>query len=157
MQYICSWLSVRVDVDDVAYDLIGEISSDDEVNDGDNSFEQYLVSDYQGMARTKNTGWKTSPLKNPFISAGGLPIARQTPQNSPRHGDPTPVTMPNRGRKPPHLSGLPSLGSSDDDIGSGGSNHSKRSRSGDEDGLSPPGKKAKTSRNIIPSKDLQRI
>ena len=109
------------------------------------------------MARTKNTGRKTSPPKNPFISTGGLPIARQTPRNSPRHGDPAPVPIPNRGRKPPHPSGLPSLSSSNDDIGSGGSNHSKRSRSGDEDGLSPPGKKAKTSRNIIPSKNLQRI
>ena len=156
LQYISSRLSVRVDVDDVVYNLISEISSDDEVNDGDNSLEQYLVSDYQGMARTKNTGRKTSPLKNPFISAGGLPIARQ-PQNSPRCGDPAPVPMPNGGRKPPHLSGLPSLGSSNDDIGSGGSNRSKRSRSEDEDGLSPPGKKAKTSRNIIPSKNLQRI
>ena len=157
MQYISSRLSVRVDVDDVVYNLIGEISSDDEVNDNDNSLEQYLVSDYQGMARTKNTGQKTSPPKNPFISAGGLPKARQTPWNSPRLGNPALVPMPNRGQKPPHPSGLPSLGSSDDDIGRGGSNHSKRSRSGDEDGLSPPGKKAKTSRNIIPSKNLQKI
>ena len=64
--------------------------------------------------------------------------------------------MPNRGRRPTHPSGLPSLGSSDDDIGSGGSNHSKRSRSENDD-LSPPGKKAKTSRNLIPSKNLQNI
>ena len=63
----------------------------------------------------------------------------------------------NRGLKPPHPSGLPSSGSSDDDIGSGGSNHSKRSKSGDEDSLSLLGKKAKTSRNIIPLKNLQRV
>ena len=157
LQYISSQLSVRVDVDDVVYNLIGEISSDDEVNDGDNSLEQYLVSDYQGMARTKNTGRKTSPPKNPFVSAGGLLIARQSPWNPPRLGNPALEPMPSRGRRPPHPSGLPSLGSSDNDIGSGGSNRSKRSRSGDEDGLSPPGKKAKTSRNIIPSKNLQKI
>ena len=93
LQYISSWLSVRVDVDDVENILIGEISSDDEVNDGDNSLEQYMVSDYQGMARTKNTGWKTSLPKNPFVSTGGLTIARQTPWNSPRHGNSAPVPM----------------------------------------------------------------
>ena len=97
LQYISSQLSVRVDVDDVVYNLISEISSDDEVNDGDSSLEQYLLSDYQGMARTKNTGQKTSPPKNPFISAGGLPIARQSPWNSPRLGNPAPEPMLNTG------------------------------------------------------------
>ena len=74
--YVSSQLSVRVDVDDVVYKLISEISSDDESDDGINSLEQYLVSDSQGMDRTKYTGQKTSPPKNPFVSAGGLPITR---------------------------------------------------------------------------------
>ena len=73
LQYISSQFFVRVNVDYVVYNLIGEISSDHQANDGDNSLEQYLVSDYQGMARTKNTGQKTSPKKNPFISTGGGP------------------------------------------------------------------------------------
>ena len=79
LKYVSSQLSVRVDVDDVVYKFIGEISSDDESDDGVNNLEQYLVSDSQGMARTKYTGRKTSPPKNPFISAGGLPIARRSP------------------------------------------------------------------------------
>ena len=44
---------------DLVRELIGDISSDDDEVD-DRSFEQYLISDIQGMARTKMTGKKTN-------------------------------------------------------------------------------------------------
>ena len=50
---------------DLVRELIGDISSDDDEVD-DRSFEQYLVSDIQGMARTKMTGRKMNDPPNPF-------------------------------------------------------------------------------------------
>ena len=65
--------------------------------------------------------------------------------------------MSKRGRKPPHPSELPSLGSSDDDITSGDCTHSKRSCSENEDDLSLPRKKTKQSANPALTKNLQGI
>ena len=61
---------------DLVRELIGDISSDDEEVDN-RCFEHYLVSDIQGMARTKMTGTKTNYPPNPFtpLSPGGLPLA----------------------------------------------------------------------------------
>ena len=50
LHYITSKLAVKINVNDLVYELIGEISSDEETSD--EVFEQYLVSP-QGMARTK--------------------------------------------------------------------------------------------------------
>ena len=65
---------------DLVRELIGDISSDDKEVD-DKRFEQYLVSDIQGMAKTKMTGRKMNDPLNPFtpLSPGGLPIANQSP------------------------------------------------------------------------------
>ena len=53
LHYIASQLTVKINVDDLVCELIGEISSDKEASDA--IFEQYLVSP-QGMARTKQMG-----------------------------------------------------------------------------------------------------
>ena len=60
--YISSQIGVRVDVDDVVYNLIGEISSSSEsvAEDGDSDLEKYLITNsndscHQVMARTKQT------------------------------------------------------------------------------------------------------
>ena len=61
--YISSQIGVRVDVDDVVYNLIGEISSSSEsvAEDGDSDLEKYLITNsndscHQVMARTEQTG-----------------------------------------------------------------------------------------------------
>ena len=67
---------VQVHVEDLIYDLIGEISSSSEEGSVD-ELEQYLTSDSQGMARTKQTAKKTD-------NQGRLPVARKSPRRSPR-------------------------------------------------------------------------
>ena len=78
--------AVQVHVRDVVYELLGEISSDEET---DSELEQYLLntksecSDPQGMARTKQTARKQQDT--PGTSSGGLPLAtksvvRKSPQ-----------------------------------------------------------------------------
>ena len=74
LMYMCSQVAVQIRVDELVYDLIGEISSDDEYDELD-PLEHYLLSDSQGMARTKQTGRKSSPPKSSRVSAGGLPLA----------------------------------------------------------------------------------
>ena len=116
---------------DLVKELIGDISSDDEEVD-DRCFEQYLVSDIQGMARTKMPGRKTNDPPNPFtpLSPGGLPLANKSPsrakppaknpQNKPLKGGQLSRSSPRK----QHL--LPNLGS--DDNTSEGSSCLKRSR-----------------------------
>ena len=67
LHYITSKLAVKINVNDLVYELIGEISSDEETSD--EVFEQYLVSP-QGMARTKQMGRKSETPLNQFVSAG---------------------------------------------------------------------------------------
>ena len=52
--YIRSQIMVQVRVDELVYDLIGEISSSSDGSETD-SLEYYLLSNSQGMARTKQT------------------------------------------------------------------------------------------------------
>ena len=128
---------------DLVRELIGDISSDDNDVD-DRFFEQYLVSDIQGMARMKMTGRKMNDLPNPFtpLSPGGLLIVNKSPGRAkPPVGNPknlknTPSkgAQPNRSQKQ-HL--LPDLGS--DEQTSDGSSCSKRSRRDQSEGeLSSP-------------------
>ena len=65
---------------DIVRELIGDISSDEYEVD-DRSFKQYLISDIQGMARTKMTDRETNNPPNPFplLSPGGLLIANRSP------------------------------------------------------------------------------
>ena len=78
--------AVQVHVRDVVYELLGEISSDEET---DSKLEQYLLktksecSDPQGMARTKQMARKQQ--NTPGTSSGGLPLAtRSSVRKSPR-------------------------------------------------------------------------
>ena len=80
LMYIHSQVAVQIRVDELVYDLIGEISSDDEYDELD-PLEQYLLSDSQGMARTKQTGRKSSPRKSPRVSTRGLPLATLDPDS----------------------------------------------------------------------------
>ena len=73
LHYVASQLTVKINVDDLVYELIGEISSDEDLDDA--ILEQYLVSPSQGMPRTKYTKRKTSNPPNLFVSPGGLPLA----------------------------------------------------------------------------------
>ena len=65
---------------DLVRELIGDINSDDNEVD-DRYFEQYLVSNIQGMARMKMTGRKMNDSPNPFtpLSPGGLLLANKSP------------------------------------------------------------------------------
>ena len=66
--FISSQIEVlKLDSCDLVRELIGDISSDDDEVD-DRSFEQYLISDIQGMARTKMTGKKTNDPPESFHS-----------------------------------------------------------------------------------------
>ena len=84
-----SLLVTNVRVDDLVYELIGEVSSDSESSDEE--LERYLtnsncdISDLQGMARTKQTAWKNKN-KTPQLqlSSGGFQIAVRSPRHSPR-------------------------------------------------------------------------
>ena len=78
--------AVQVHVRDVVYELLGEISSDEET---DSELEQYLLktksecSDPQGMARMKQMARKQQ--NTPGTSSGGLPLAtRSSVRKSPR-------------------------------------------------------------------------
>ena len=73
LHYVASQLTVKINVDDLVYELIGEISSDEDLDDA--ILEQYLVSPSQGMPRTKYMERKTSNPPNPFVFPGGLPLA----------------------------------------------------------------------------------
>ena len=76
LHFISSQVTVvQVHVEDLIYDLIGEISSSSE--EGSVELEQYLISDSQEMARTKQTAKKTD-------NKGCLPVARKSPRYSPR-------------------------------------------------------------------------
>ena len=76
LHFISSQVTVvQVHIEDLIYDLIGEISSSSE--EGSIELEQYLISDSQEMARTKQTAKKTD-------NKGRLPIARKSPRCSPQ-------------------------------------------------------------------------
>ena len=78
MQYILSQVAVQIQVDDLVYDLIGEISSDEFSNENIEPLEKYLTSNHQGMARTKQAGRKTHDSQNSAcLSAGGKTLALQ--------------------------------------------------------------------------------
>ena len=68
LNYVASQLTVKINVDDLVYELIGEISSDEDLDDA--ILEQYLVSPSQGMPRTKYMERKTSNPPNPFVFPG---------------------------------------------------------------------------------------
>ena len=88
--YMGSCLPVaNVRVDDLIYELIGEVSSDSEGSDEE--LEKYLtnsncnVSDPQGMARMKQTVRKNkNNPPQPQLSSGGFQIAVRSPRCSPR-------------------------------------------------------------------------
>ena len=65
---------VQVHIEDLIYDLIGEISSSSE--EGSVELEQYLISDSQEMARTKQMAKKTDNKGHPAV-------ARKSPRHSP--------------------------------------------------------------------------
>ena len=74
--YVCSKVGVKIAVHDDVYDLIGEISSSSESDEGssDQTLENYFInynrySNYQVMARTKQTERKEKQGR------GGYPIA----------------------------------------------------------------------------------
>ena len=75
---------VRVDVGDVVHELIGEISSSDELECVD-ELEKYLIqgSFPQVMARTKQRQNKTDS-KGKLVSPGGQSIAVKSPRRSPQ-------------------------------------------------------------------------
>ena len=73
LHYVASQLTVMINVDDLVYELIGEISSDEDLDDA--ILEKYLVSPSQEMMRTKYMERKTNDTPNPFVSPGGLPLA----------------------------------------------------------------------------------
>ena len=76
LHFISSQVTVvQVHIEDLIYDLIGEISSSSE--EGSIELEQYLISDSQEMARTKQTAKKTD-------NKGCLTIAQKSPRCSPR-------------------------------------------------------------------------
>ena len=89
--YIGSQIGVRVDVDDVVYNLIGEISSSSNNTTGedDGDLENYLLttnfanSCYQVMARTKQTERKEQQDCQQ-LSAGGQHLALGNQWHSPR-------------------------------------------------------------------------
>ena len=76
------WFSSQVVVgaNGLVYELIGEISSDDSTEDGDDDYEQYLLQSCssQVMAKTKQTKRKTDD-KGQLISAGGKKVATKSP------------------------------------------------------------------------------
>ena len=59
-------LTVKINVNDLVYELIGEISSDEEASD--ETLERYLTSPSQVMPRIKHTERKTVDLPNPLLS-----------------------------------------------------------------------------------------
>ena len=142
-----SQISVRVHVNTLVYDLIGEISSSDEDTNDVDALELYLLSDYQGMARTKNTLRTTSNPPNPFLSAGGHQIATRSSQ--------TLDNMAGTTRSGATFN-LPSLGSSEDDLDSGGSSRSKRGHP-DRGGGGSPSKRSRAGPNPppIPMKNIR--
>ena len=68
-------VAVQIRVDDLVYNLIGEISSDEFSDDSVEPLEKYLISDLQGMARTKQTGCKTGTKDTTGLSVGGQKLA----------------------------------------------------------------------------------
>ena len=84
--YIHSQVAVQILVDDLVYDLIEEIGSDEDSNDSVESLEKYLISEPQGMARTKQTSRKTyhSHRSSSPLLVGGKAVAlhNQIPSDS---------------------------------------------------------------------------
>ena len=95
--------SVQVHVQELVYELIGEISSSSEegseVDSGD-ELEKYLLADPltldSQMAHTKQTAQKH---KTPGTSEGGLPVARRSPRCAPKPHSSTTGTS-SRGKRP---------------------------------------------------------
>ena len=93
--YISSQIGVRVDVNDVVYNLIGEISSSSEsvVEDNDSDLENYLITNlnnscHQVMAHTKQTERKEkNDRQQQQFSAGGQELAVRSQRHSPRFLD----------------------------------------------------------------------
>ena len=80
--YIHSQIVVQVRVDELVYDLIGEISSSSDGSETD-SLEYYLLSNLQGMARTKQTERKEQNSRQTTVrSAGGFFLALGDPHSS---------------------------------------------------------------------------
>ena len=78
-------LTVKINVNDLVYELISEISSDEEASD--ETLERYLTSPSQGMPRIKHTKRKTVDPPNPLLSQGGLPLAVGGDQPEQQAGD----------------------------------------------------------------------
>ena len=132
-----------MNVDDLVYELISEISSDENLDDA--ILEQYLVSPFKGMLRTKYTERKMSNPPNPFISPGGLPLALWGgPSNWPGM-----ATRSSPGKRPI----LPFFSSDEDPENSCGSSRSKRSKK-DEPAAQNKGKPS--NKPPVPVKNIQR-
>ena len=143
LHYVASQLTVNINVDDLVYELIGEISSDEDLDDA--ILEQYLVSPSQGMPRTKYMKRKTSNPPNLFVSPGGLPLALGgEPSNRPGM-----ATRTSPGKRPI----LPSFSSDKDPENSGGSSRSKRSK---KDEPAAQNKKKPSNKPPVPVKNIQR-
>ena len=169
--YISSQIGVRVDVNDVVYNLIGEISSSSEsvAEDGDSDLEKYLITNsndscHQVMARTKQTERKEKDDRQQRqFSAGGQELAVGSQQRSPRFQDtdnsldPVDVFnsvldeggMARKGKRSPTKRPAATGFTSDEGSTSGGSNRKRRRIESEEEEeeqtpVSPPPRKTPT-------------
>ena len=143
LQCVASQLTVKINVDDLVYELIGEISSDEDLDDA--ILEQYLVSPSQGMLRTKCMERKMNDPPNLFVSPGGLPLALGAePSNQPGM-----ATRHSPGKRPI----LPSFSSDEDPENRSGSSRSKRSK---KDVPATQNKGKPSNKPPVPVKNIQR-
>ena len=163
--YMGSHLPVtNVRVNDLVYELIGEVSSDSEGSDKE--LEKYLtssncnVSDPQGMARTKQMAWKNqNNPPQPQLSSGGFQIAIRSPHCSPRFEGESSLdsfgsSMPSP-RHSPRKRGTQKTGfMSTEDESSDVSSRMKRSRK--EVRSQDPPIAGKSGRQPLPKKKLQK-
>ena len=159
--YMGSCLPVmNVRVNDLVYELIGEVSSDS--GGSDEELEKYLtssncnISDPQGMAKTKQTAQKNqNQNQQPQLSSGGFQIAVRSPRRPPRlGGESSKDSMPSL-RRSPRKRGAQKTGfTSSEDDSSDVSSRSKRDRkeTGDKDPLIA----GKPARQPLPKKNLRK-
>ena len=165
--YVCSKVGVKIAVHDDVYDLIGEISSSSESNDGssDQTLENYSVnynrySNYQVMARTKQTERKEKQ------GHGGHPIAMKEPAHESGTDSESLIEVASRqqsgmgrsGRSPRKNTSTRFM--SDDGSTSGASGRLKQKRvesdSEDDKGTKSGGKGLEKNRKKLPKKPLRK-
>ena len=151
-------MSVRVN--DLVYELIGEVSSDSRRSDEE--LEKYLtsnnynISDPQGMARTKQTAWKNQEKSlQPQLSSGGFQIAVKSPHRSPcLEGESSKDSIPSP-RHSPRKRGAQKMGfTSTEDDSSDVSSRSTRDRKETRD--KDPPIAGKLAQQPLPKKNLRK-